>query len=305
MAPESWGGCDLHRPREPIAGPEESRTDGHGSHPFRFESVNVVESVAGLKPVDALLLATKLYDLEEAAAATLPALSRTGAAIAVQNGVSSYRVLSSLLPSDRIAVGPVYALAKMTGPASVAYGGIERAVLGSPTRSVHPSVTEVVRLWRQAGIDASIAEDINNVLWTKFIGLATSAAMNCISKLPAGIVYHDKELLELGSSRSTKSLQSVRRRASSSSPPWRKMFSLISNPCRRTRSLQCAGTWTRAIVSSWRGSAERLSDSARSTESRRHYMARPMRCSGRSLNWPPALPTASRPPETELSLPAR
>lgn len=168
-----------------------------GRIPFRLTHVNVVENISGLAPVDALLLTTKLYDLEAAAIATLPVLSPTGSVVAVQNGVSAHRVLSTLIPSERIAVGPVYALTKMTGPASVAYGGIERAILGSPGHNARPIITELVGLWRSAGIDASVADDINNVLWTKFIGLATSAAINCISKLPAGIVYHEAKLLEL------------------------------------------------------------------------------------------------------------
>ena len=168
-----------------------------GRVPFRLDSVDVVESVAKLAPVDVLLLATKLYDLQAAAVSALPALSRTGVVVAVQNGISAYRVLSALVPSTQIAVGPVYALTKITGPASVAYGGIERAILGNPDHEVKAPVAELVRLWRDVGIDASLADDINNVLWTKFIGLATSAALNCISKLPAGIVYHEARLVEL------------------------------------------------------------------------------------------------------------
>lgn len=164
---------------------------------FRLDRVNVVENVAELPPVDVLLLATKLYDLEAAAIAALPALSKTGVAVAVQNGVSAYRVLSRLVPPAQIAVGPVYALAKMIGPASVAYRGIDRVVLGNPDHEVKEPVAELLQLWRDAGIDASLAEDINSVLWTKFIGLATSAALNCISKLPAGIVYHEARLLDL------------------------------------------------------------------------------------------------------------
>lgn len=38
-----------------------------GRVPFRLDSVDVVESVAKLAPVDVLLLATKLYDLQAAA----------------------------------------------------------------------------------------------------------------------------------------------------------------------------------------------------------------------------------------------
>jgi 2-dehydropantoate 2-reductase len=167
-----------------------------GRFSCNLPKVNAVSS-AHIAPVDVLILATKLYDLEAATVAALPALAPDGIAVAVQNGISAYRVLREHLPVSRIAVGPVYAVARMSGPAAVAYGGIERVLLGNPEGPLPATAQKLVELWRKIGIDASAAEDINNVLWTKFVGLATSAALNCVARLPAAVVYHDPLIMEL------------------------------------------------------------------------------------------------------------
>jgi 2-dehydropantoate 2-reductase len=167
-----------------------------GRLPFSIERAIVVGDPREVEPVDAVLLAVKLYDLEAAATASVLALKPEGTLIAVQNGINVYRVLRSLLPASRIAVGPVYSVTRLDDPLVLSYGGAERAVLGNPECEVSPAVRGVVDAWKKAGVDASVSSEIGHVLWMKFVGLATGAAINCLSRLPAGVVYHDPAILD-------------------------------------------------------------------------------------------------------------
>jgi 2-dehydropantoate 2-reductase len=48
---------------------------------------------------------------------------------------------------------------------------------------------------RSARIDAEVVADIQAAQWHKFVGLATNAALNCVVRKPAGVCYHDADLL--------------------------------------------------------------------------------------------------------------
>jgi 2-dehydropantoate 2-reductase len=104
-------------------------------------------------------------------------------------------MLKPLLPAAQIAVGPVYSITRMTGPTSVAYGGPERTVIGSPAGKTTAAAEEVVDIWRSVGIEAATTDNIDTALWMKFLSVATGAAIMCITRLPAGVVFHDDGIL--------------------------------------------------------------------------------------------------------------
>ena len=169
-----------------------------GQLPFHLHRVTAVARPQDAGPADIVIVAVKLYDLHEAAAAALPALAPDGVMVAVQNGVEVHEVVRPLVPAARLAVGPVFAATRLTGPTSVAYGGVARVVLGNPEAPLAPVVHELLALWRRAGIDSQASDDIRKVVWTKFVGLATNAALTCLARQPTGAIYRDPDLLELG-----------------------------------------------------------------------------------------------------------
>jgi 2-dehydropantoate 2-reductase len=147
-------------------------------------------------PVDVVLLCVKLYDLEAATESALAALKPGGVLVGVQNGVNAMDTLRRFLPAEQLAVGSVYPVAKLSGAASVAYGGVERIVIGNPDADIPDVVKDLLATWSSVGVDATHATDIRSVLWQKFIGVATGSAINCLTRLPAGVVYHDDGILK-------------------------------------------------------------------------------------------------------------
>jgi 2-dehydropantoate 2-reductase len=168
-----------------------------GRKPFRLDRIKAVASPDEAAPADVVLVAVKLYDLKAAVGSASAALRPGGIVVAVQNGIDVYRTVRAFLRAEQIAVGPVYAATMMTGSSSVSYGGDERVALGNPECEVRPLVHELVATWRRAGIEAAVSADINTVIWTKFLGLATNAALTCLARLPAGVLYHRPESLEI------------------------------------------------------------------------------------------------------------
>ena len=160
--------------------------------------VTVARSAVDLQPADVLVFAVKTYDLDSAARAARDALAPGGLVVGLQNGVDAAATLGAVFDPDLVMVGPVYSAATLSADGEVRYGGQRNdVVIGNVRGLTHPFAEPLVALWRQAGVDASISSDIRASLWTKFLFLATNAALTCLSRQPAGVVYHDPGLLEL------------------------------------------------------------------------------------------------------------
>ena len=168
-----------------------------GPKGFRFAEVEATSDAGSIKPVDALFISVKLYDLEGATRAALPALRPGGACIAVQNGISSFSLLEGLVDPSIVAVGPVYPAASCLDLNVVRYGALERIVLGSPIGAPPGQTGAVLEALRSVGVDATWSADIRTELWRKFLPLATNAALTCLARLPSGAIYSDPVLVKL------------------------------------------------------------------------------------------------------------
>lgn len=162
------------------------------------KGVTVAPGASELPPADVLVFAVKTYDLEPAARMAKAALAPGGLVVGLQNGVDAAAMLGAVFDRDQVMVGPVYSAAVLGADGRVRYGGQRNDVIIGNLRGVtHPLAEPLVAHWRKAGVNASISGDIQATLWTKFLFLATNAALTCLSRQPAGVVYRDPWLLDL------------------------------------------------------------------------------------------------------------
>lgn len=178
---------------------------------YVHRKVEAADKVQDLRAADVLILAVKLYDLGPATRAAQPALNEGGLVVGLQNGVGAADVLGQVFPPQQVMVGPVYSAATLAEGGVVHFSGSRNTVaLGSVTGDAHPFAGELVRIWTKAGVAAFVADDIRATLWTKFLAFATNAALTCLSRQPAGVVYHDADLVMMAE-RSISEISAVAR----------------------------------------------------------------------------------------------
>ena len=167
-----------------------------GDH--NYPSLTIAQRAADLPPADVLIFAVKLYDLDEAAQAASASLAPGGLVVGLQNGVDSAQRLGTVFDPAQVMVGPVYSAVTLEIDGVVRHKGRRNdVVIGHVGGGAHPHAERLVGLWRKAGVDAALSNDIQATLWTKFLFLATNAALTCLARQPAGVVYHDPHLLDL------------------------------------------------------------------------------------------------------------
>ena len=151
---------------------------------------------------DLALSCVKLYDAESAARQWRGALASSGAVISLQNGIDGAERIARGAPEARVYAGLAYIAGQLEAPGVVRYlSSMSSITLGGPGATDHPllrAFAESVNATAGAdALQAHLVEDIRSAQWAKFTVLATNAALTCLTRKPAGVVYHDPDLLAL------------------------------------------------------------------------------------------------------------
>lgn len=170
---------------------------------FTIEPTKATDNPARLdgkpmQPVDVVLFCVKLYDAEEAANLIRPIVGDDTLVISLMNGVDGPARIAKILGRGHVLGGAAYDSATISGPGIVQYRkGANRLVLGELSGGTHPRTKEFAEAGKAAGFDMQISDNIQQVLWEKFVLLATNAGLTALTRQPVGVVYKDPDLRRL------------------------------------------------------------------------------------------------------------
>lgn len=125
--------------------------------------------------VDFILFCTKTYGLEAIAHQLVPCINEKTVLIPLQNGVDSRETLLKTFPGNLVTHGCVYLISRREKPGVIVKKGqVGSFFFGLPeTQDGRLSVLQAILL--QAGIKSNLSEDIERIIWEKFIFLSSIA----------------------------------------------------------------------------------------------------------------------------------
>jgi len=160
--------------------------------------VQATDDPAKLAPVDVVLFCVKLFDTEDAARAIAPLLARGGVCITLQNGVDGQQRIGAVLGEDRVMGGLAFVSAQIESPGVIRYASKAPSIqFGEPDGSVSERAARFRDACLAAGFGAEVVPDIRAAQWHKFVGLTVNAALTSLIRKPAGVLYHDPDILAL------------------------------------------------------------------------------------------------------------
>jgi 2-dehydropantoate 2-reductase len=149
----------------------------------------------GVGPVDVVLVAVKAYDIQAAVATAQLLIDDDTAVISLQNGVEAEEELASALGGERVLGGVAYIEAVVAEPGLVEHrSAFARLVFGELDGRRSGRAEEFLRACQQAGIDASISDDIRRDLWTKWVFICAFSGMTALCRQPIGVIMSDPDL---------------------------------------------------------------------------------------------------------------
>jgi 2-dehydropantoate 2-reductase len=162
----------------------------HGD--FVVSRARATDDPAAVGPVDAVLFATKTYQLEDAAWAMLPLVGPETSVIPLHNGIDSAERTAAIVGPERALGGLCYVGSMIAAPGVIRQQSqFRRIVMGEmPWRGerarLTPRVEAIAAALRAAGATAEVTDDIQAARWTKFAFIAPFSGVAAVSRVPAG-----------------------------------------------------------------------------------------------------------------------
>jgi 2-dehydropantoate 2-reductase len=154
--------------------------------------VSATDTPAEIGAVDTVIFAVKLYDTESAAAAIVPLVGPQTRVVTLQNGIDSVDTLARFVPRSQIVGGATYMSARLEEPGLIVHAGkITRVVVGRPNDMM-------IDAWRGAclhagGIDLETVEDIEQVLWNKFVTVSAFSGATSLMRAGVSAIFGDPQ----------------------------------------------------------------------------------------------------------------
>ncbi|MEP6793857.1 MAG: 2-dehydropantoate 2-reductase [Saprospiraceae bacterium] len=150
--------------------------------------------------VDLLICCTKRYDLAENIIECSPCVNVQTIILPLLNGVDSREFISAIFPNNLVLDGCVYLVARLTEPGIVMEtGNISKLFFGSSGND-DPRLNNILSVFKDAGIEATLTPNIEQVIWEKFSFISPIATLTSYLDCSIGDIVADtdkKELLRL------------------------------------------------------------------------------------------------------------
>ena len=148
-------------------------------HGLRIEGASGDRTVRGLNVSDSpdaagicdlVIIATKASGVGDAAASIAPIVGEASLVLTIQNGLGSADRLAATISPERLLIGVAGGFgASLRGPGHAHHNGMELIRLGEMVGGMSERLQRIERLWRDAGFNVKAYEDINQLVWEKFI----------------------------------------------------------------------------------------------------------------------------------------
>jgi 2-dehydropantoate 2-reductase len=155
---------------------------------LRLPHIKATDRPAEIGPVDIVLFAVKLYDVESAVVSLTPLIGRDTAVITVQNGVEVVGTVRGHVGREHVVGGAAYIMAAVEAPGRIRHTAKDSLVFGESDGSRSPRLIAFEAAAQRAGFGATLSTNIEGDLWTKFVRLATWSGMTTVTRSPMGVV---------------------------------------------------------------------------------------------------------------------
>lgn len=157
--------------------------------------VKAVGAAAEAGAVDIVLFALKLWDTEAGAEQLLPVVAKGGHVIPFQNGVESVARIGAILGKEKVMGGAAYIAARIAEPGTIVQTGTVARLRFGPAASSQRKAAETFRAaCAEAKIECELVEDIERVLWEKFVLLVGISAATTVTRKTIGVIRADPDL---------------------------------------------------------------------------------------------------------------
>lgn len=160
-------------------------------------NVHAISDVVEAGECDLYIIATKAAGVEAAARSIARVMGGTSLVLTIQNGLGSGERIAQFMPTGNVLLGVADGFgASMKGPGHAHHNAMKLIRLGEMNGGLTERLAQVEQVWQRAGFNAKAFEDINQLIWEKFLCNVTFSApctvFDCtVGELMANPVWWD------------------------------------------------------------------------------------------------------------------
>ncbi|MFH2008034.1 MAG: 2-dehydropantoate 2-reductase [bacterium] len=165
-----------------------------GSKGERCIRIKVVPSVEGMEPADLVFVSVKSYQTEAAVRGVESIIGPDTRVLSMQNGIGNAEKMAEILGPERVLTGITYHSIQHTGPNRLRYrGGIKPIQISAFTGKITPEVEAVGEVFRVAGLNTNVVENVDHAIWQKLLHNAVVNPVSALTGLTCRELLDDDE----------------------------------------------------------------------------------------------------------------
>lgn len=172
-------------------------------HGLRVQSVHgdahvpqpdVTDDPGSIGPVDIVLFAVKLWDVETAAALARPLMGGQTRLITLQNGVDSYERVAAVLEPRHVVPGVASVSSVIAEPGLIRQTSSFHAItFGRPDGSHDEVLARFAAASADANCIVKFSNDIQRERWRKFVVLTGTSGATALTRMTLGSILEDPD----------------------------------------------------------------------------------------------------------------
>lgn len=161
----------------------------------------VSSDASEIGPVDFVICAVKSYDLESSIKVLAPCIKPSTVILPLLNGVDSPERIKAVYPKAEVWLGCVYIIVRLAAPGVISETGGTHSLYFGSASAEKGKLQQLERILSDAGIEASIPENIEQRVWEKFVLISAVGSLTSYLDLSLGQILgapaHKQILLQL------------------------------------------------------------------------------------------------------------
>src|SRR5690349_20888798 len=156
---------------------------------FVIFPAQATDDVNEVGEVDLVILGVKAWQVPEAARAMKPLVGANTTVLPLQNGVDAAPQLVAELGSVNVIGGLCRIVSFVVAPGHIRHAGFTPSmIIGELDNRRTDRIVSIYELFRRAGLEVTIAADIEVALWMKFLFIASFSGVGAVANAPAGVI---------------------------------------------------------------------------------------------------------------------
>jgi 2-dehydropantoate 2-reductase len=157
----------------------------HGD--FTVFPANATDDPARVEPVDLVLFCVKTYNTDEDAQAIRPVVVLQTSVLSLQNGVDAAERIGNVVGREHVIGGATWLSSAVESPGVIRQiSQFRRIVFGELAGGSSERIQSILEVLNPTGITIETSENIQKILWTKFVFISAVSAFGSLTRLPMG-----------------------------------------------------------------------------------------------------------------------